>query len=575
VLTELGLVGTRIHNTGATRLGEVLAGTCALQKLDLSHNMISDTGATWLGQGLARNSTLTELDLGGNRISDEGAAKLGEGLACNSTLTKLDLGENEIQMRNSEGATMLGEVLVGTCALRQLNLHGNRFCATGATKLGERLARNTTLTELDLGENKIGDEGAAKLGEGLACNSTLTKLDLRENGIGDGGGAKLAEGLARNRVLQTLNVHDNLLGPAAVDKLAVNTTLTDLDLTIWPMDEPARCKSMPKLMEGCTSLASLAFRDMGLSPEVVVQLAASLAGNASLTRLDLCNDDIYDLGATKLGAALAINSKLLSLILSYNEIGDAGAAKLAEGLAENCVLQGIDLGGNYISAEGVGLLCKGIAKNDTLKRLDLSGISHLGAAGLGKVADMLVATSTLQELHLASHRILPEEVDKFADALRVNSSLSLLVLGWGELGSWETLEREMAPAIGSICRALQARPRTIHKRADGSFSDFELRGVKLGQVVQLPEELGLPHIPAASAPLAGAGVAALGRWSGVAPLGKWSNAAILAFFWEQHERRLAVCMLAHGRLGQGSRWGALDAEILRMVLGYPIHYDGA
>ena len=49
----------------------------------------------------------------------------------------------------------------------------------------------------------------------------------------------------------------------------------------------------------------------------------------------------------------------------------------------------------------------------------------------------------------------------------------------------------------------------------------------------------------------------------------------MAFFWEQHERRLAVCMLAHGRLGQGSRWGQLDPGIVRMVLGNLIHFGHA
>ena len=56
--------------------------------------------------------------------------------------------------------------------------------------------------------------------------------------------------------------------------------------------------------------------------------------------------------------------------------------------------------------------------------------------------------------------------------------------------------------------------------------------------------------------------------------GEWTNDSILAFFWEQHERRLAVCMLTHRRLGQGSRWGELDEGILRMVLGNLIRYGG-
>ena len=82
----------------------------------------------------------------------------------------------------------------------------------------------------------------------------------------------------------------------------------------------------------------------------------------------------------------------------------------------------------------------------------------------------------------------------------------------------------------AIRRTLRALPRTIHKLADRLFRNFELRGVELAEVAA---ELGLPN-----------------PFSGV-----WSKASILAIFWEQHERRLAVCMLAHGRLGQGGRAG--------------------
>jgi hypothetical protein len=94
---------------------------------------------------------------------------------------------------------------------------------------------------------------------------------------------------------------------------------------------------------------------------------------------------------------------------------------------------------------------------------------------------------------------------------------------------------------------VQARPRAIHERADELSSGFELHGVELAKVD-----------------------AGLGLLDPDADMR--NNDSILAFFWEQHERRLVVCMLEHGRLGQGSRWGELDAGILRMVLGNPIHY---
>ena len=148
---------------------------------------------------------------------------------------------------------------------------------------------------------------------------------------------------------------------------------------------------------------------------------------------------------------------------------------------------------------------------------------------------MLKATSTVQTLRLGSNGIGPEGAIKIADALPANSSLGELDLRKNAIGT------EGALAIG---RALRARPRRTSYGVG-----FRLYGVELAEVAA---ELGLPDRDA----------------------GEWTNDSILTFFWEQHERRLAVCMLTHRRLGQGSRWGELDEGILRMVLGNLIHYGG-
>ena len=81
------------------------------------------------------------------------------------------------------------------------------------------------------------------------------------------------------------------------------------------------------------------------------------------------------------------------------DICEAGAAKLDKGLGLNSVLQHIDFQNNGIGAEGAGFLCEEIAKKDAVKRLDLS-FNGPQDAGAGHVADMLAATSTLQELRL-------------------------------------------------------------------------------------------------------------------------------------------------------------------------------
>ena len=50
----------------------------------------------------------------------------------------------------------------------------------------------------------------------------------------------------------------------------------------------------------------------------------------------------------------------------------------------------------------------------------------------------------------------------------------------------------------------------------------------------------------------------------------WASQHTLRFFREEQERRVAVCMLHHGRLGRGRMWSELDEGILRMVLSYLI-----
>lgn len=121
-----------------------------------------------------------------------------------------------------------------------------------------------------------------------------------------------------------------------VETLAVITTLTDLDMSGLESDDNG--KFAAELVEGATSLTSLWFCESGLDLEGAGLLAASLAGKASLARLNLNRNDIGDVGATFLGEALASNSKLLALALSDNEIGDNGAAKLGEGVEVNISL---------------------------------------------------------------------------------------------------------------------------------------------------------------------------------------------------------------------------------------------
>ena len=67
----------------------------------------------------------------------------------------------------------------------------------------------------------------------------------------------------------------------------------------------------------------------GDDSEGLTQLAECLRVNATLTSLDLWNNDIGAAGATQLTECLRVNATLTSLDLSDNDIGDASALRAA------------------------------------------------------------------------------------------------------------------------------------------------------------------------------------------------------------------------------------------------------
>ena len=92
-------------------------------------------------------------------------------------------------------------------------------------------------------------------------------------------------------------------------------------------------------------------------------LAAALAGNATLTHLDLMINSIGDEGASALAAALAGNKTITTLNLGNNYIGDDGARALAAVLAGNKTLTNLDLVGNNIDYAALAPINELIKRN--------------------------------------------------------------------------------------------------------------------------------------------------------------------------------------------------------------------
>lgn len=166
------------------------------------------------------------------------------------------------------------------------------------------------------------------------------------------------------------------------------------------------------------------FFSKNLDDNAIERLAAELATNKTIKKLDLDYNKCGVAGAKCLAAALETNTTLEKIYMEGNEVGPQGAAYLAAALEKNQTLNTMNLGHNGIGPTGAAALAASIhASNGSLQWLNLS-FNHLGKRGKPhlKVIEAKLAANT--EVHwsksgadLSSGQYksssLQESIDKF------------------------------------------------------------------------------------------------------------------------------------------------------------------
>ena len=452
-----------------------------------------------------------------------------------SRRTVLNLSSHFDKSGGDAEAFELAAALSRSTMLTRLELAFNSIGVAGTTKLAEALGGKRMLQTLNLSGNRIGAEGAAVLAESL---STLTSLNLGGTKFGDRGATSIAAAVARNTMLRELGLGSNEIRVKGASKMA------------------------EALGSNCV-LQTLILHENCIDADGASMIAESLATNAALTSLDLSSCNIGD-GASQLSLSLADNATLTCLNLSQNDIDAAGASDLAAALARNGALKVLRLDGNSIGDAGSSKLAEALACNQVLQEVYLSR-NHIGSEGAGALAASLAHNTAMTHLHLRYNTLEESGVRKFAEILAVNSSLTCLSFAdWSQRGDefcfrqetqnfedfhakdieyWEREKRYWeieADVARSFGHSLLSRP---------CAPMIEIQGVSLHHLLGMNDCLGLP------------------------PRGCcWGNKEIVEFFREQQQRRMAVCMIRHERLGAGSLWMGLEGRVLRMVLAHPIYY---
>jgi Ran GTPase-activating protein (RanGAP) involved in mRNA processing and transport len=125
-------------------------------------------------------------------------------------------------------------------------------------------------------------------------------------------------------------------------------------------------------------------------------IAAALRGantNTTLTSLGLGLNDLGDAGVRTFGRL----NRLSRLELCGNQIGDVGVVHLAYGLFEAPTLVYLDLSLNHFTHVGASSLATMLKANWTLTSLNMSR-NDIGYAGASDIAVALAANTTLRSL---------------------------------------------------------------------------------------------------------------------------------------------------------------------------------
>mmetsp|Transcript_4287 Transcript_4287/g.12437 ORF Transcript_4287/g.12437 Transcript_4287/m.12437 type:complete len:2062 (+) Transcript_4287:1297-7482(+) len=419
---------------------------------------------------------------------DELAAEgVAAGLVRCTALEELDLSHNNIGVK---GCNRLCKAFSAVGDLKYLNLSNNGIGDEGCKVLGAGLGGLSKLEYLDLSDNCIGDAGVSGIIDARAGLSSLQRIDLRRNRITPQGWKALADPLLKIETLEEVNgwggyagLRSGKLGELAAGGVLAKhgigvglvvqllersgATLTRLDLSNNEIGEEGGAELLKMLCDkfkGLNALAELNLSGNSLGGDGCRLVISALASLPHFVSLDLSNNGVEVKGCVVMCTALKSLSNLSRLNFSKNGIGTKGCDHLRAALSDLPCLEHLDLSYNGIGVQGFAVLKEVLSGLLALKSLVLSN-NDAGDEGVRLVSDALVRLSALQRIDIRTNRIGAQGWQFLSDALLKLESLE-------EVNGWD--------------RYAGLRRGGISELAAGGM--LAKHGVGVGLVVQLLEK---------------------------------------------------------------------------------------
>ncbi|KAF9329373.1 hypothetical protein BGZ91_000601 [Linnemannia elongata] len=220
-LKTLDLSSNHITALGAEYLADAMVQNRSITRLSIQSNNIKKAGAPFIAKILNKNRVVRHLNVGSNGLGADGVSIIAESVRFNRTLTSLSLDMNEM---GSKGANAIATALISNRHLTHLYMPHNNIGDMGLADLCESLKRNRTLISLDLELNHIGKGqsalGLKALGELLLVSTTLREINLSFNLFSAEAIAALAAGMCKNSTLESVLLNNCCLPTEAAVSLS-------------------------------------------------------------------------------------------------------------------------------------------------------------------------------------------------------------------------------------------------------------------------------------------------------------------------------------------------------------------
>jgi len=221
-----------------------------------------------------------------------------------------------------------------------------------------------------------------------------------------------------------LAVHPGLAGKTQPDPKAPECT-------------PIHCRALLEALAPYAYLVRLAFWSVPVKDEGCAAIGAYLAGNKTVTSLDVTDAGISRVGCKALGEALERNATLQTLRLDHNRgIGPEGVQVLGESLVKNLCLATLSL--TFCGLEGEGAasaFCHGPMQAPALRVLELKG-NRFGAEGALLLLRALRTCASLFRIDLADTGwgMHPEVIAAVEECFETNTTCHEYALGHNPIG---------------------------------------------------------------------------------------------------------------------------------------------